>query len=407
MTWAVLAVFVLTYAGIAFTRLPWMPLDRPTAAFTGAVAMLALGALSLDAAVEAIDFHTIGLLLGMMLVAAALERGGTLAWLAEGAARRAGSPHRLLALVIAATAVASALLVNDVVVLVFTPIIVRAARALRVDPVPYLVAEALAANAGSLATVVGNPQNILVGLASGISFPRFFLVLAPIAVAGCLCAWAAVRIAFRRSLSVPVGSAPAGGEAMGRPSPAGLALVGLTAAAFFASSAMGWDLAVIALVAGAAAMLLPGVRPAQVVAGVDWALLLLFAALFVVVGAAGEAGLLGPLTRALEPTGSLAGLASVHGAALAGSQVVSNVPFTLLATPVLEGAPEAAWLALASGATLAGNLTLVGAVANLIVAERAGAMGARVGFGVFLRAGALATLPAVALSTLWLWVAGA
>lgn len=149
MTWAVLAVFVLTYAGIAFTRLPWMPLDRPTAAFTGAVAMLALGALSLDAAVEAIDFHTIGLLLGMMLVAAAL------------------------ALVIAATAVASALLVNDVVVLVFTPIIVRAARALRVDPVPYLVAEALAANAGSLATVVGNPQNILVGLASGISFPRF------------------------------------------------------------------------------------------------------------------------------------------------------------------------------------------------------------------------------------------
>lgn len=175
-------ILILTYIGIAFTRLPWVNVDRSSAAFTGGVLMVLFGVLTFDEAVRAVDFNTITLLLGMMVLVAALKEVGFFDLLAAKSLSLARTPRRLLLLVIIATAVSSAFLVNDTVVLLFTPIVIHVCRHRRVNPVPYLIAEAMASNIGSTATIVGNPQNMLIGITSGISFARFFLYLLPVSV---------------------------------------------------------------------------------------------------------------------------------------------------------------------------------------------------------------------------------
>lgn len=179
---AAAVILILTYVGVAITRLPWVNIDRPSAAFTGVVLMVVFGVLTFEEAVSAIDFNTIALLLGMMTLVAALKAVGFFGLLASKSLSLARTPRRLLLLVILATAVSSAFLVNDAVVLLFTPIVIQACRARKVNPVPYLIAEAMASNIGSAATIVGNPQNMLIGITSGISFARFFLHLLPVSV---------------------------------------------------------------------------------------------------------------------------------------------------------------------------------------------------------------------------------
>src|SRR4030042_4656464 len=175
-------ILIATYLGVAFTRLPKVNVDRPSAAFIGGVLMILFGVLSFEEAVKAIDFNTIALLLGMMIVVSVLKVVGFFNLLATKSVATANTPRRLLLLVIVATATASAFLVNDAVVLLFTPVIIQACRARKVNPVPYLIAEAMASNIGSACTIVGNPQNMLIGVTSGISFAHFFLYLLPVSV---------------------------------------------------------------------------------------------------------------------------------------------------------------------------------------------------------------------------------
>ncbi|HZA23898.1 MAG TPA: SLC13 family permease, partial [Dehalococcoidia bacterium] len=163
MFWVATAILALTYLGVAITRLPHINVDRPSAAFTGAVLMVLLGVLSFDAAVRAIDFQIIALLLGMMILVAALERSGFFAYVASRLLAMGTTPVRLLVVVVVGTGILSAVLVNDTVVLFLTPVVIQACRMLRTNPVPYLIAEAMASNIGSTATIVGNPQNILIG----------------------------------------------------------------------------------------------------------------------------------------------------------------------------------------------------------------------------------------------------
>jgi Na+/H+ antiporter NhaD/arsenite permease-like protein len=403
MFWVATTILALTYIGVAITRLPRINVDRPSAAFSGAVLMVLFGVLSFDAAVRAIDFHIIALLLGMMMLVAALERAGFFVQVARRLLSVGTTPFRLLVVVVAGTGVLSALLVNDTVVLFLTPVVIQACRMLRANPVPYLLAEAMASNIGSTATIVGNPQNMLIGITSGITFTRFFLHLAPVAIAGCLALIAIVWLAYRREFSQAFDRQEELLRAGCQDQTTGnrwiwLILV-LVIGAFFLSSTLRIDVSLIALVTGAAVLLISHARPSEVIARVDWVLLLFFVGLFVVIGGAREAGVMDVMLRMVSVTPDLPGIISLHLASAIISQLVSNVPLTMLVIPIIEGTPgNLLWLSLAAGATLGGNATLIGAVANIIVVERASREGVIVSFGEFLKVGVWVTLATLAIS---------
>ena len=194
-----LVIFILTYTGIIFTRLPKVNIDRPSAAFIGAVAMLCFSVITFDQAVQFIDFNTIFLLLGMMIVVAALKFDGFFNLIADKTLQYATSRTRLLVFIVFITGIASAFLVNDAVVLIFTPIIINICRRVDISPVPYLIAEILSSNVGSVMTITGNPQNMLIGMNSGISYINFMLHLLPVSIAGMLITVLVIRLVYRKS----------------------------------------------------------------------------------------------------------------------------------------------------------------------------------------------------------------
>ncbi|MSQ33229.1 MAG: anion transporter [Dehalococcoidia bacterium] len=407
-------VLTITYLGIAFTRLPGVNIDRPSAAFTGAVLMVLLGVLTFPQAVGAIDFNTIALLLGMMVLISALRQAGFFDLLARRSLSYAQTPTRLLVVVGVATGVFSAFLVNDVVVLLFTPVVIQACRRMRLNPVPFLLAEAMASNIGSTATVVGNPQNMLIGIRSGISFSRFFTHLAPIAALSLLVLIAVLWLFYRRQFQAwRAGTADPVLEAGARPDGRSLRtlvpLLVVTLILFFLSSFIGLQVPLIALGIAAAVLLLARVRPSEVIRGVDWVLLLFFAGLFIVIEGARQAGVLEFLLQRITLEPNLGGIFSVNVYSALISQVVSNVPLTILIIPLIQHVPsDMLWLSLAAGATLGGNATLIGAVSNIIVAEGAAREGVRLPFLEFLRVGLVVTALTVALAVgglaLQLWL---
>ena len=413
--WVAAIILGLTYVGIAFTRLPVLNIDRPGAVLAGAVLLVLVGVLSFQEAVQAIDFNTLALLLGMMLLAGVLQRVGFFTLLASRSIALATTPYRLLTIVVLATAVSSAFLINDVVVLLFTPVIIQACRMLNTNPVPYLLAEAMASNIGSTATVVGNPQNMLIGIASGISFLRFFLYLLPVAAVSAVVLILAMLLLYKRQFAVPFG-APHGPDPVsartlavvsGHPIPATggrilivpVLILVVTVFSLFFSSILGLTLPMIAMVAGVAAMLLGRPRPSEVIRSVDWVLLLFFGGLFVVIGGARQAGVLDLLMSKGSFTPDAGGIFSMHLFSAGASQIVSNVPLTMLTIPLIERIPgDVLWVALAAGSTLGGNATLIGAVANIIVAEGAAKEGVELKFGEFARLGLIVTPITLAIS---------
>ena len=404
--WLTLFWFTLTYLGLALGRLPGLRADRAGIALAGAAGVLACGLLSFDDAVKAVDFATLALLLGMMVVVAYLRRAGFFARLTGLAVGRVRSPKVLLAVVMLLGGVLSAVLVNDVVCLALAPLVLHLARLLGVDPRPHLVGLAVASNLGSAATLTGNPQNMMIGGLSGIGYLRFAAKLAPPAVIGLLIGYAVTRIAYREALTAPPKSADdAAAGPPDRRSPRHTALLVkslvVTAAAvgcFFA----GLPMAVVAL-AAAGLLLLDRVAPAKVYAQIDWGLLVMFAGLFVVVRAFEVHVLAGSAVGQLaggDPVWKLSGLSAVL------SNVVSNVPAVLLFKPVVGAMPaglqETAWLALAASSTFAGNLTVLGSVANLIVVEQARKGGVVIGIWDYCRVGIPVTLLTLLVGAGWL-----
>ncbi len=397
-------ILALTYIGIAFTRLPRLNIDRPAAALTGALLMVLAGVVSPRQALAHVDFNTLALLLGMMLLIAALHQANFFTVLAARSVALAGSPRQLLLLIVIATALASAFLVNDVVVLLFTPIIVSACRELKLNPIPYLIAEAMASNIGSTATIIGNPQNMLIGVASGISFGRFFLLLLPVAVVSTVILIAALHLFYRPELSRVLTVAPVhhgalaltAGHALPRSQRRILAwtlpILGLTILGFFLNGLVGVSLPMIAMMGGVAAVLFSGVKPSRLIQNVDWVLLVFFAGLFVVIGGAREAGVLNFFLEHIRLQPGAGGITSLHVSSAAVSQIVSNVPLTMLVIPLIQQAPsEVLWISLAAGSTLGGNATLLGAVANIIVAEGAYKQGVEIKWWEFTRVGLVVT----------------
>lgn len=390
---AAVLVFALTYLAIAAGRVPGLSVDRPAAALLGASLMVATRVLTPAEAGAAVNGATLGLLLGMMILAAYLAEAGFFRWASWRVIQAAGTPRTLLWGLTLTAGALSAFLVNDTVCLMMTPLVARIVDDAELPPLPYLLAIAFGSNAGSVATLTGNPQNMIVGTLSGIGYGTFASALALPAAASLLAVAALLHLLFRREL--PRGRLPAVALAA-PPLDRRLLLNGLLATgACLAGFLLGFELAWTALFASALLMAVAGRAPREALARVDWPLLVFFAGLFVVVAGVGRAGVAEALFEAIAPAlGESSGRqAVVFGLFSVGaSQVVSNVPFVLLAGAWIPrmADPTLLWLATALASTLAGNLTVVGSVANLIVLELAGPRG-RVGFWRFLRYGAVVT----------------
>jgi Na+/H+ antiporter NhaD/arsenite permease-like protein len=394
-----LAVFVATYVGLGLGRLPLFRVDRTGVAIIGATAMIASGVIPWDRAVAAVDAHTLVLLFGMMIIAAYLRLSGFFRLVTDVAVRRARTGAGLLGVIIVAAGGLSALFVNDVVCLVMAPIVVDVTRQLRLPPVPYLVALATAANVGSVATLTGNPQNMLIGSFSGISYRAFLLRELPVAVVGLAVVYVVLRVGYGRQLPAALEVAslherfPVHDPLMVKT----LLVVLIMLGAFLA----GVPIALVAITGAAYTLLTRRVKPEKVYAEIDWQLLVLFSGLFVVIAAVEASGLVGVLL-------GWAGALNLHRPAVLTavtavlSNLVSNVPAVLLFKSMIPafGEPTRGWLILAMASTLAGNLTLVGSVANLIVVEQARSAGIEIGFVEYARVGVPVTLLTLAFG--WL-----
>jgi len=398
---AAVAVFLATYLVIAVGKLPGFRLDRAGAALLGASLMVGAGALPLDEAYRAIDLDTLALLLGMMIVVANLRLAGFFRLVTAQAVTRAGHPLVLLAAVTLTSGVLSAFLVNDAVCLVLAPLVLDLVGRLERDPVPYLLAVAMASNVGSTATITGNPQNIMIGSFSGIPYGSFAGALAPVAAIGLLLTVLLIALAYRAEfwtrdrLKAEAERARVHVPLVTKASLVTLAMMAL----FFA----GQPPAKVAVVAGALLLLTRTVKPEKVYREIDWPLLLMFAGLFVVV-AGFERAVLSPDVVAAVGGLHLERVPALSLVTAILSNLVSNVPAVLVLKPFVAGLadPRRAWLVVAMASTLAGNLTVLGSVANLIVVQRARNRGVEIGFWTYLKVGAPLTVLTILVGVWWL-----
>ncbi len=394
-------IFLATYVVIALGRAPGLRLDRTGAALLGASLMVASGTLTLDQAYKAVDLDTLTLLLGMMIIVAHLRLAGffqlAAAWVGEHAHR----PALLLVGVVLVSGLLSAFLVNDTVCLMLTPLVAETTLAMRRRPLPYLLALAMASNIGSTATITGNPQNIMIGSFSRIPYAEFAGALAPVAAIGLVVVTLLILLIHHREFLTRERLSQAAVRVRWN----GWLLIKslvitLTAVALFFA---GQPPAKVAITAGALLLLTRRLKPERVYREIDWSLLLLFAGLFIVVRGM-EAAVLSPelLAQAqglhLDQPAMLAAVAAIL------SNLVSNVPAVLVLKPFVQGLadPHRAWLVLAMASTLAGNFTILGSVANLIVVERARRQNIEISFWSYFRIGAPLTVITIVIGVLML-----
>lgn len=401
---AILVTFIASYVGITARRLRWLPVGRPAMALIGATLCVALGAwagppfLGVDDALKAVELHTLSLLLGMMVVAAGLGEAGFFAWATTWLSARVSSRAGMLWAVTIGCGVLSAALVNDAVCLLATPLVVQLAKTARATVRPFLFAVAMGSNAGSALTLAGNPQNMLVGKLSGLTYRGYLGDVAVPVLAALVVTAGLLHLFFRKELLAETPAAEATeAQPVDRPLLV-VCLVGLVGAVV--ANLLGAPLALSALAAGTLTLIFAGLRAEKLLAMVDWSVLLFFAGLFVLVASLQRTGFPQGWVTATE--GALGHGPLVLTAVLGlGSQVVSNVPLILVLEPWIRSFPDAAqaWTVTALVSTLAGNLTLLGSVANIIVLERAKE---RMGFLEYAKVGVPVTLlsTAVALALL-------
>lgn len=367
-------IFGITYVLISGRQIRILPLNRPAAALLGAVLMVSTGVMTPERAYRAVNYDTIVLLLAMMLVSAYLYLAHFFECAADAILEFSRTPQRLLLYLTLTSGILSALLVNDTICLMLTPLVIAVIRRGKLPLLPYLIALATSANIGSVATLVGNPQNMIIGHFSHIPFAQFSWSLTPAAIVGLAINFVILRFGFRSALRQAVI------EREPHPIPKldrGLfALVCGVFVSIFACFLAGLNLAWTALAGASLIMVLARRDTHEVLKLVDWHLLVFFAALFVVVDGLSDTGLPDAIYRHLQP---LFGASAVTQAwnlswfSVVGSNIFSNVPFVLVAgkwiTRFVE--PLLMWKALALATTFAGNLTIIGSVANMIVVESA------------------------------------
>jgi len=398
-----LVIFIITYVFIGLRQLPRVHIDRPAGALVGAVLMVVFGVLTLDQAFSAVDLHTLLLLLGMMIVTVYLRAAGFFELMADKILSRSRTPVQLLIFISLSAGVLSALFVNDTICLLYTPIVLAITLQLNSNPMPYLLALATASNIGSVMTVTGNPQNMLIGIYSKIPYLTFLGALFPVAIAGLAISVAVIWFLYRKEMKPDAFSALPALPAYEVNKPL-LVRVLLVSAAILAAFSLGYPYSLTAIAGAVVLLLVGGIRTERILEGVDWTLLLFFSGLFIVmrgveasglaaavIGKAGDLQVLSPGNR----------IAVLSGVSVVLSNLVSNVPAVMLLKPLVLslGGGHFLWLALAMSSTLAGNFTLMGSVANLIVAQQARKR-IEIGFMEYFRAGALITVATIVVGIL-------
>ena len=402
---AIAAIFAVVYLGMFLGGLPRLKLDRSGVALLGAIAVIALTGMDVEDAARAVDLPTIVLLFAFMVVSAQMRLGGFYAEVARRVGARPLAPAALLAALIALTAALSAVFSNDVVCLALTPVVLRIALRRGLPPVPVLVGLACAANIGSAATLIGNPQNMLIGSVLALPFAAYLHAALPPVVLSLALLWAWLAWRLPRAGAAPQAKAEAAAPAADEPpfdawqSAKGLAVAAALMGLFLFTEV---PREVAALVGAAVLLLSRRLHSARVLGFVDWPLLLLFIGLFVVNHAFESTGLAAQAVAWLAARGlalDTPGVLLVAGVVL--SNLVSNVPAVMLLLPHLQGFEAGLVLALVS--TFAGNLLLVGSIANLIVADLA----ARDGIVIDWRAHAALGVPVTvaSLAVLGGWMA--
>lgn len=395
-------IFFLTYAGVAAGRIPGLRLDRTGIAVLGAIAMVSGGFVSLDQARSAIDFPTILLLYALMLISAQLRMGGFYTRVALGITPLLRSPRLFLLAAMLISASLSAVLANDIVCLAFTPVLVHAARGAGYPPLPFLLGLAVSSNIGSAATLIGNPQNMLIGQVGHLRFGPFLgWAIFPVVfslMAGYLLIWSRYQGRLSAPDTCQPGAAPDWPPWNAWQSAKGLVAVAVLIGLFF--TAIPRELSAMAV----AGVLLCSRRleSRQLLKLVDWQLLTLFCSLFVVIQGVTVAG--GPaaaMTFLTRHGIRFSDLLTLAGISTALSNLVSNVPATMLLVKFLDPTRVQEWYTLAMSSTFAGNLLIIGSIANLIVVEQAEAMGAPIRFAEHARTGIPVTLVSLAVLIWW------
>ena len=397
-TAAALTIFVLTYSVIAIGKFPGLRLDRAGAAFAGAVAMVISGALSEAAARDAIDFRTLALLLGMMIVVANLRLSGAFTTFARALLLNARSGYGLLAMTVASAGILAAFFINDVVCIALTPLLIETCEALDLDAMPFLIALATASNIGSAATITGNPQNMIVAGFAHLHYARFAIRLAPVAAIGLAIDYAVIAIVYRDALSRAKPKKDSTSTRRHHRIAALMLKSSLVAIATLILFALGFPTHLVALGAGAVLLFTRRLKPERVFAMVDWPMLLMFAGLFVVVGGLEATGIDHDAVNRIG-VARLANPVMLSIVVTALSNLVSNVPAVLLFRPIFPalGGSEQIALIISAVSTLAGNLTIVGSIANLIVIEQARRHGVNVTFSEYLKVGIPVTIVTIAV----------
>ncbi len=389
--WISLVIILLTILGVALGSYPVLRMNRTTIALVGATLLIVIGAISLENAVQAIDFDTIILLFSIMVININFMLSGFFNLITSQILKLAKTPQRLLALIIFASGVLSALFLNDTIVLVFTPIVLNITLVLKRNPIPYLMALATAANVGSAATIIGNPQNILIGTASKIPFTQFTGVLAPVSIVGMVIIWLVISLIYTKEFrKTNFEKLPPEKIRLLRPL---LHKSILAATIMLGSFILGFSMPVAALGAASLLLITRRVKPERVFREIDWSLLVFFTGLFIVTKTLDYIGVSQILKGMMSlNTGNETVDLTIISVVL--SNLISNVPAVLVLRPVVETFvnPQLAWLTMAMATTFAGNLTLLGSVANLIVAESAKKGGVKLSFAEYLKAGVPITI---------------
>lgn len=399
--WLTTLVIFVTYLGIAIGGFPLLRVNRTTIALIGVGILLGAGLLAFDQIGSLLEINTLVLLFGMMIINANLQLAGFFRLAGSFILRWTKSPRSLLALEIVVVGVLSALFLNDTICIMLTPLILDITDAAKRNPIPYLIALATAANIGSVATLTGNPQNMIIGIASGISYLDFAAALAPIAILGLGSIWLILVWIYPAEFEkTNFGHVDIPSPRLFRP---------LLYKSLFVTSGLliafvfGVPIAEAAFIAGCVLLFTRRIHPEKVMSQVDWNLLVFFAALFILTGVIELNRLTDGIFEAMKPLlGGGAAALSLITALL--SNLVSNVPAVLLLRPVvtvLEN-QEAGWLTLAAASTLAGNFTLLGSVANLIVAETAFRRGVRLTFWEYTKSGIIITALSLTAGILWI-----
>jgi Na+/H+ antiporter NhaD/arsenite permease-like protein len=398
-----LAIVAVTFVGIAIGHYPVIKSNRTTIALMGVALLVVFGQVRFEDVPSYMNFDTLILLFSMMIINANLKFAGFFTLAARTISRYAHTPRAFLILEILVAGILSAFFLNDTICLMFAPLILTLMDSYKRNPLPYLLALAMASNVGSTATLTGNPQNMIIGTSSGISYIDFALALLPVALLGMGVIWLVLVWFYPKEFKSESAFETSGGDAqeISRPLLTKTLLVtGGLLVAFIA----GVPIALASFIAANLLLITRRHQPHLVFAEFDWSLLVFFGALFVVSGSLETSGVIRDSIN-LEEISRNANVLNLTVISAVLSNLVSNVPAVLLLRPVVSSMPDAhtGWLTLAASSTLAGNLTLVGSVANLIVAEIAARWRVEISFWEYTRAGIVVTLVTLLISVLWLY----